>query len=146
MKIRTEAESEKSSPLPGLPLSCEDPPNSVPFKPWEQQERKGSLNSMFNWRVKLQPPGTKPQLENKNKPSSKNHPKSTRMISGCKEMIDQTVIKILTKSRGKRSTPKQGRDGKNDGWRGPRDNPSEIAPQKKILKKESEVFKDFFKS
>ena len=105
---------------------------------------------MFTWRVKLQQPGTKPRLENKNeqeKRSSKSSDsKSAKEDNGnCKDLIDQRVIKILTKSNGKRSTPKQGKHGKNDGWRGPRENPSETLQQRKVLKKEPEVFYELVK-
>ena len=105
---------------------------------------------MFTWRVKLQQPGTKPQLENKNekqkRSSKRSDSKSAKEVdSNCKEMVDQRVIKILTKSKGKRSTPKREKQSKNDGWRGPRENPSEILQRRKILKKEPEVFCDLFK-
>ena len=140
--MAVEEESKRTSPLPGLALGCE--PAEVEFRTWEKRERRGVLKPMFNWKVKprqnhLKP---KPVINNKKEKSDKDvTTKSEKVDRTCRESVDKTIFKIM--SRGRRRGLKKAKQReiheKDRLWRGPREQPSEIPVQRQINKKEPQV-------
>ena len=136
--------TEQTSPLPGLALGCEPQPGDG-FKGWEMGEKGGALKSMFFWKRHSvsgpppplsQPERKKEEKKNSSKLSTSNPPS---LDMGCSESIDRTMYKLLTKQRGKRSGQKQKTAGKVDGWRGPREQLSELPAQRKESTKSCQV-------
>ena len=142
LQVRTSGnvESERTSLVPGLALSCEPPP--LKFKSWEKQERRGGLKSMFNWEVRGKQTFVKPEPASKDadKRQTQNLPKKeAKKEKSCKKSFDRKVLKVLTKGKGKRSTTKNKEVSEKDGWRGPREVPSEIPVKRRVLKKKNQV-------
>ena len=140
MRKSENEESKWTSLVPGLALSCEPPP--LKFKSWEKQERRGVLKSMFNWEVRANQTFVKPEPVSKNKERKQiqNIPKKeVKQKSSCKNGFDRKVLKVLTKSKRKGSKTKRKEVSAKDGWRGPRELPSEIPVQRRPFKKRNQV-------
>ena len=123
------AESERTCPLPGLALGCE--PAEVKFQPWERRERRRGLKSVFNWKVKPQQHHSQPKPV-KNKKEEKRNKKNVATKPAkvddrtCQESIDRTILKTMSRGRRSGLKTKQGAISEKDGWRGPRQQPSEL--------------------
>ena len=140
MKISGKAESERTSPLPGLALDCEPAP--IKFKSWQKKERRGVLQSMFKWKVKAHQPFVKPEAEskNKNRGQAKNlQKKAAKKEKSCKISFDRKVLKMLTKSKRRGSKTKRKEVSEKVGWRGPRELLSEIPVQRRVFRKKHQV-------
>ena len=138
--------------LPGLALSCQQPESQ--FISWERREKKGILKAMFSWK---QHPNKTEKIANrkeereirkeqserkgdKNKSKNKSSSKSTTMKGNCQEKIDHSVYRILTKRTGRRSKKAPEKVCcQTEGWRGKREEPSEISVQRKTPKRKNQV-------
>ena len=134
------AESDRTSLVPGLALSCQPPP--LKFKSWEKQERRGVLKSMFNWEVRAKQYFVKPEPTNKDeerRQTQKLPKKEAKKGKSCKKSFDKKLLKVLTKSKGKRLKTKRKKVSEKDSWRGPRELPSEIPVKRRVFKKKNQV-------
>ena len=140
MRTSGNAESERTSLVPGLALSCEPPP--LKFKSWEKQERRGVLKSMFNWEVKAKQTFVKPEPVNNyedRRQTQKLPKKEGNKERSCKKSFDRKLLKVLTKTKRKGSKTKRKEGTKKDSWRGPRELPSEIPVKRRVFKKKNQV-------
>ena len=93
------------------------------------------MKSTFFWKsssVRSSPAPNKKDTEGEPKKKSiKLATKASPSNHGCNEEIDHTVYKVLTKRirKGPKSTPRVACSV--DGWRGPREEPSEVPVGKK---------------
>ena len=144
--------------IPGLAAGCHQPAPS--FQPWEKAERGGALKSMFFWRPKTsysQPPEKK-AIESKDEKDEEGKEKqecseASAQNQSCKnhqESIDKTVYKLLTRTRkrGERTNPKKVLEDSREKcelrFRGPREAPSEMPVQRRIINKKYQVKKSNF--
>ena len=104
---------------------------------------------MFFWKklrtVAVPPPRQQPESqENQEKPSKAAAVKQLTVKKTCQIGIDRTVYKLLTKQRKqKRNMNRMEEDEKGEeekmGWRGPREQPSEIPMKRRIFSKNNMV-------
>ena len=140
VELKDIKEAEEENLPPGLALGCQQH-GQPQFISWEEREKKGALKAMFSWKKH-----TESQLENRKKQMEKRQEKTKKKKSeenpssksstinwNCEENIDHAVYRILTKRTGKKKIPKKvvERKGQNEGWRGRREEPSEIPTQRK---------------
>ena len=131
----------QTTSIPGLASGCQEEEPS--FQLWEKKERGGALKEMFFWKVrtvKMPPPRQQPERKKNQETQSKAEAET--LDKTCKNGIDRTVYKLLTKQMRKKMKRNQKEDEKNEkeeerkvGWRGPREQPSEIPVRRKILNK-----------
>ena len=138
VKLKDIKAEEENLP-PGLALGCQQ--HGPHFISWEEREKKGALKAMFSWKKH----STESQLENRKKQMEKSKEKTKKKKSeenpslkssttnwNCEENIDHAVYRILTKGTGKKKIQKKaGGFIQNEGWRGRREEPSEIPTQRK---------------
>ena len=152
---------ERTSPLPGLALGCEPETKVLAHKKWEKVEKKGTLKSMFSWKSKSKHISLEKTSESKKKQentaksrkqkSENGHEdekattsstlKSAKRNQGYTSGIDQKIYKLMTKCGRKKLSSKEKSASEADKWRGPRAEPSEVAVQRKSLKKKEQVEK-----
>ena len=99
---------------------------------------------MFSWKqhsLKLNRNNIKEEKKDSNEKNSskKDSSKKLTVIQKCEENIDQNVYKVLTKGNGRRSKPKPEKVTQDDGWKGPREQPSEIPLRRNILERKRQV-------
>ena len=109
------------------------------FKGWENSEKGGALKSMFFWKKqpRCSPSPMSPPMPPKEQSFKLKTTKSSPVVWTCNEDIDRTVYKVLTKGRGNRSKPMPKVACLTNGWRGPRDELSEVPTQRKVSTKKS---------
>ena len=97
---------------------------------------------MFNWEVRAKQTFVKPEPTSKDsdRKQTQNLPKKeAKNEKSCKKSFDRRVLKVLTKSKRKGSKTKRKEVTEKDGWRGPRELPSEIPVQRRVFKKKNQV-------
>ena len=101
---------------------------------------------MFFWKVKtvaVPPPRQQPESkENQEKPSKDEAETQPTVKKTCQIGIDRTVYKLLTKQGKQKRNMKRTREtGEEEkvGWRGPREQPSEIPVKRRIFRKNNLV-------
>ena len=134
---------EENIPIPGLTAGCQEEEPS--FQLWEKRERGGALKEMFFWKVRsvtVPPPRQQPgRKENKEKPPKPSDETKPTVKKTCQIGIGRTVYKLLTKQRKQKTNMNRTEDNKKEkvGWRGPREEPSEIAARRRIFSKNNLV-------
>ena len=133
----------QTTPIPGLAAGCQEE-EEPPFQLWEKKERVGALKEMFFWKVNtvaVPPPRQQPESkENQEKPSKDEAETQPTVKKTCQSGLDRTVYKLLTKRRkGKMNLNLNQKEEGKEGWRGPREQPSEIPVERKIFKKNNLV-------
>ena len=110
---------------------------------------------MFFWKVRsvtVPPPRQHPgRKENKEKPPKPSDETKPTVKKTCQIGIDRTVYKLLTKQRKQKRNMNRMEEGEKEeeekvGWRGPREQPSEIPMKRRIFSKNNLVHKLRFNS
>ena len=97
---------------------------------------------MFNWEVRAKQIFVKPEpvSNHEDRKQTQNLPKKEgNKEKSCKKSFDRKLLKVLTKSKGKRLKMRRKEVSEKDGWRGPRELPSEIPVQRRVFKKKNQV-------
>ena len=85
--------------------------------PFQKEEANGSSNG-------------------KDKHSRKDSSKKSTVMWNCEENIDQSIFRVLTKGDGRKSKRKGKKVSQDEGWKGSKEQPSEVPVQRKAKKKQ----------
>ena len=151
VKLPEDEKIVQTTPIPGLAAGCQEE-EEPPFQLWEKKERGGALKEMFFWKVRsvtVPPPRQQPgRKENEEKPPKASAETQPTGKKTCQIGIDRTVYKLLTKQRKSKTNMNRIEDNEKEeeekvGWRGPREEASEIPAQRRIVSKKNLVLTQF---